>query len=325
MPKISIIVPIYNVEKYLNRCIDSILNQTFVDFELILVDDGSHDNCGAICDEYVKKDKRIKVIHKENGGLSSARNAGIDIAQGEYLGFVDSDDWIHPQLLELSFSIIKKTEVDIVSFDYIKIQKEKYNCEKINIEKEAANAKIYEKEFIINNLYNKFQQQIGVEAWKKIYKADIFKDLRFRKGIIHEDDDIFLDILFKVKKIAITNNVLYFYYMSNTSIMRSGFSEKELIRLDIDMKNIRRINMEEIISQKKLCSIPYFEHYMGFYYLIYEKEQQYIALFKRYKKENFQNILYILKNRNISKAFLVLALLFWISPKLAKRLYNKLI
>lgn len=94
MPKISIIVPVYNVEKYLRKCIDSILNQTFKDFELILIDDGSTDESGKICDEYNLKDNRIKVIHKENGGLSSARNAGLDIAQGEYIGFVDSDDWI---------------------------------------------------------------------------------------------------------------------------------------------------------------------------------------------------------------------------------------
>lgn len=97
MPTISIIVPVYNVEAYLCRCIDSILAQTFTDFELILVDDGSPDNCSSICDEYAKKDSRIVVVHKENGGLSDARNTGLDIAKGEYIGFVDSDDFIHPQ------------------------------------------------------------------------------------------------------------------------------------------------------------------------------------------------------------------------------------
>lgn len=98
MPTLSIIVPVYKVEPYLHRCVDSILAQTFTDFELILVDDGSPDNCGAICDEYAAKDSRILVIHKENGGLSDARNAGLDIAKGEYIGFVDSDDYISPQM-----------------------------------------------------------------------------------------------------------------------------------------------------------------------------------------------------------------------------------
>ena len=97
--KVSAIVPVYNVEKYIYRCVDSILNQTFSDFELILVDDGSPDNCPQICDEYAKKDSRIKVIHKENGGLSSARNAGLDIASGEWISFIDSDDWIHKDYL----------------------------------------------------------------------------------------------------------------------------------------------------------------------------------------------------------------------------------
>ena len=98
VPKVSIIVPVYKVEKYLRKCIDSIINQTLKDIEIILVDDGSPDNCGKICDEYAAKDTRIKVIHKENGGLSSARNAGMEVAEGEYIGFVDSDDWIESDM-----------------------------------------------------------------------------------------------------------------------------------------------------------------------------------------------------------------------------------
>ena len=113
MPKISIIVPVYNVEKYLRKCVDSILNQTFKDFELILVDDGSIDTSGKICDEYNLKDNRIKVIHKENGGLSSARNAGLDIAQGEYIGFVDSDDWIELDMYEELYKICKENDTDV--------------------------------------------------------------------------------------------------------------------------------------------------------------------------------------------------------------------
>ena len=110
MPKISVIVPIYNVEKYLRRCVDSILNQTFSDFELILVDDGSPDNCGKICDEYAVKDRRIVVIHQKNGGLSTARNAGIDWAfvnsNSQYLSFIDRDDWVHPDFLEFLYRAI---------------------------------------------------------------------------------------------------------------------------------------------------------------------------------------------------------------------------
>lgn len=114
MPEISIIVPVYRVEKYLDRCVNSILNQTFTDFELILVDDGSPDRCPFMCDEWGKKDHRIKVIHKKNGGLSSARNAGLEIYQGRYVFFVDSDDWIEKNALDILYNIAVSTKADIV-------------------------------------------------------------------------------------------------------------------------------------------------------------------------------------------------------------------
>ena len=120
--EISIIVPIYNVEKQLSTCIESILNQTFMNFELILVDDGSPDKCGEICDEYEKKDKRIKVIHKKNGGLSDARNAGLNIATGKYIGFVDSDDIIHPQMYEKLYNCINKYNSDIIQCKFKKFK-----------------------------------------------------------------------------------------------------------------------------------------------------------------------------------------------------------
>ena len=111
--KISVIVPVYKVEKFINRCIDSILNQSYTDFELILVDDGSPDNCGKICDDYASKDKRIVVIHKENGGLSDARNAGIDAMKGQYVTFIDSDDYIHRETFSFLISLIEKENADI--------------------------------------------------------------------------------------------------------------------------------------------------------------------------------------------------------------------
>ncbi|MFZ3577233.1 glycosyltransferase family 2 protein, partial [Virgibacillus sp. DJP39] len=133
--KLSIIVPVYKVEQYLAKCIDSILNQTYKDFELILVNDGSPDNCSDICDSYMKKDNRIKVIHKANGGLSSARNAGIQIARGEYIGFVDSDDFIHRRMYEVLYKNAFKYLSDIVVCDYSQVQEgEKYIEKEINFE-----------------------------------------------------------------------------------------------------------------------------------------------------------------------------------------------
>src|SRR5690348_8514297 len=120
-PKISIIVPIYDVQKYLFKCIDSILAQTFTDYELILVNDGSPDSCGEICNEFAKKDKRIKVIHKKNGGLSSARNAGLEIAKGEYIGFIDSDDFIHNKMYEILYQNALFHSSDIIICDFLKV------------------------------------------------------------------------------------------------------------------------------------------------------------------------------------------------------------
>ena len=120
VPKVSIIVPVYKVEKYLRKCIDSIINQTLKDIEIILVDDGSPDNCGKICDEYAAKDTRIKVIHKENGGLSSARNAGMEVAEGEYIGFVDSDDWIESDMYMTLWQKAKDINADLVNSDYFR-------------------------------------------------------------------------------------------------------------------------------------------------------------------------------------------------------------
>ena len=124
MPKVSIVVPIYNVEKYLEQCIDSIINQTLKEIEIILVDDGSPDNCPQICDDYVKKDSRIKVVHKTNGGLSSARNAGIEIATGDYIGFVDSDDYIELDMYEKMYNIAIENNVDFVMSDYYSVSNE---------------------------------------------------------------------------------------------------------------------------------------------------------------------------------------------------------
>lgn len=119
---VSVIVPVYKVEKYLHRCIDSIINQTYKNLEIILVDDGSPDNCGKICDEYAEKDNRIKVIHKSNGGLSSARNAGLDVANGDYVYFVDSDDYIDTKLVEDNLNLAIEHDADMVCFNYFEVK-----------------------------------------------------------------------------------------------------------------------------------------------------------------------------------------------------------
>lgn len=221
---ISIIVPIYKVEKYLNRCIDSILNQSYKNIEVILVDDGSPDNCGKICDEYLLKDNRIRVIHKENGGLSSARNAGLDIATGDYIGFVDSDDWIEPKMYETLIENVIKYNAQISVGGVVDLLEEgnKYTSIKStfdgNIKIECLNKEDAMKKFFLGSW----------SAWDKIYKREVHEKIRFPEGEINEDEAIAMQILDNCEKIVYTNEVFYNYIKRSDSITTSEFSEKKL-------------------------------------------------------------------------------------------------
>jgi len=223
--KISVIVPIYNVEKYLGKCLNSILEQTFTDYELILVDDGSTDSSGDIADEYALKDDRISVIHKKNGGLSDARNHGIDKANGEYVCFIDSDDWIEKTYLEELHELAVKNEADITICDYQK------NTGDSVIKQPKEFAVVIETGIdAIDNLYSD-KYGIYVVAWNKLYNRDLFTDLRYPVGMIHEDEAIFGDLFCEAKKVVRTERILYNYRVNNeTSIMSSKYSLK---RLDI--------------------------------------------------------------------------------------------
>lgn len=211
---VSIIVPIYNVEKYLNKCIDSILNQTYKNLEIILVDDNSPDNCPKICDEYAKQDTRIKVIHKENGGLSSARNAGLDICTGEYIAFVDSDDYVEKDYILDLYKTIKDSNADISVCGFNKI--DLYTNKIIGV--------YQDKKFLYDDT-TKFEflfrddHVTSVVAWNKLYRKEIFNNLKYPEGHIHEDEYIVYDLIKNTKNgIATTENVLYNYIIRNDSI-----------------------------------------------------------------------------------------------------------
>ncbi len=220
---ISIIVPIYNVEKYLDRCINSIVNQSYKNLEIILVDDGSQDKCGEICDKWANNDERIKVIHKENGGLSDARNAGIEIAQGEYLSFIDSDDYIHKDFIKILYENCLKNDADISMCEvYITDKNEDTNREIKN-----ENIKIIFSKDVLERKNN-----ISCLGCDKLYKKSIFNNVRYPKGKINEDVAVIYKIMYYSNKISITDAKLYFYFNRPGSIMRKGFSKKRLDILD---------------------------------------------------------------------------------------------
>ncbi len=232
MPEISVIVPVYKVEPYLHRCVDSILNQTFTDFELILVDDGSPDNCPAICDEYAEKDNRVHVIHQENGGLSAARNAGIDWAftnsDSQWISFVDSDDWVDEFYLEKLFAAVTDTGADASVCGFSE-HRSIGLCDNSHAENMESTQTVS-----FENFYCTRWSHINlIVSCGKLYRKGFFEQIRFPEGMINEDIFTTYKLLFKCSKIAVIDQPLYSYYVgATTSIMHSPWTPKRLAEID---------------------------------------------------------------------------------------------
>ena len=225
--KLSIIVPIYKVEPYLHRCVDSILNQTFTDFECILVDDGSPDNCPAICDEYAEKDSRIHVIHQANGGLAAARNAGIDWvfanSDSECLTFIDSDDWVHPIYLEALYQAIQETGVAVSVCNFERTEGDEPTVDETKIFPELWNTE----EFYRN------RHVTATIACGKLYRKECFRKIRYPVGRIHEDESVTYRILLNYEKTAVITQPLYAYFQNPTGIMHNRKLEDVVLYFSI--------------------------------------------------------------------------------------------
>ena len=243
-PKISIIIPMWGVEKYLRRCLDSVQNQTFQDWQAICVDDESPDKSGEIAEEYAKKDKRFIVIHKKNGGLSDARNAGMPYAKGKYIMYLDSDDFIHPQTMEIAYNAIEKNKSDVVSFQYDRLYrprlmvrhflhmdtdnvvprdiKKKYNLEKI---KTRTTDDVFE--LATERTHNKTNPNRKwlikhCQVWKNIYKKSLIKDIPFIKGILFEDFPWWSAVMLKKPRVTVVPLPLYYYIPNFGGIVLSA-------------------------------------------------------------------------------------------------------
>ena len=232
---ITIIVPVYNVEKYLKKCIDSIITQTYDNLEIILVDDGSTDSSGNICDEYKTNDSRIKVIHKINAGLSSARNAALEIATGELIGFVDSDDYIDPMMYEKLIKNMNKYHSDIAVCDFVFNGIKDSHSEKYKTHEFVSVGK--EKFVNTQNDYSK----ISIVAWNKLYKRELFKYIKYPEGKLFEDRFIICDLYDKANSVSYIIEPLYNYLVRNGSIMQT-ISLKRLDWIDAFNKNISFYN-----------------------------------------------------------------------------------
>lgn len=212
-PLISVIVPVYNVEKYLKNCVDSLICQSYPNLEIILVDDGSPDSCPEICDSFEKEHSNIRVIHKENGGLSSARNAGIDIARGEYIGFVDSDDTVFPDMYETLYDLIKDKNRAIACVSTVSVDAEGNENTYLRHSDESINTEDY--------LIGLLMFYGDCSAWSKLFSREIFHGKRFRDGRLNEDVLFMFESADKFDTVFFSSVIGYRYYMRGGSISRA--------------------------------------------------------------------------------------------------------
>lgn len=253
MDLISIIIPIYKIEDCVDRCINSIINQTYSDLEIILVDDGSPDRCPGICDEWAQKDARIKVIHRENGGLSAARNSGIDQASGTFLLLVDGDDYIAPNMVEILYKAIKMSDAEIALCDFEKGSDSNFQFSESVIEWETIGPEVA-LERIYEDNHSSFRY---VTAWGKLYRRSLFAGIRYPKGKIFEDMYVTHRLVDRCKKIVVINQKLCYYYQRNDSIVNTAFNIKKLDYLEAMEERIRFFEKQ---GYTELAKIAYDEY-----------------------------------------------------------------
>lgn len=312
--KISVIVPVYNVEQYLERCVDSIINQTYTNLEIILVNDGSTDNSGKLCDELAKKDERIRVIHKENGGLSDARNRGIDESESDLVGFIDSDDYIDSDMYEVLLKNLNDTDADLsmcALYDVYNNTPEAQvtNKETWELSSEQAIKMVMEAKIL------------SVTAVNKLYRKSLFSDLKFEVGKIAEDAFIMIKLLDKCEKIVATNEKKYYYVHRENSITTQKFSTKFLNVIEAYEQN------SNIILEKypKLKDVAQTRMNWAYFYVLdrlllddnyndKELENKLISYLKNHRKDILNDPLFT-KGRKIG----------FIALLLSRNLYRKLI
>lgn len=247
-PLISVIVPIYNVEKYLARCVDSIVNQTYKNLEIILVDDGSPDLCPQMCDDYAEKESRIKVVHKKNGGLSDARNAGMAVATGEYISFIDSDDYVSDDFFGCLLDVMNKENSDIAECSVVKL----YEDNRFDEFSDDLSVKTYDTQDAMSALIaeNPFHQHV----WNKLYKTELVKDIPYAVGKLNEDEFWTYRVFGRANKVARLNKTMYYYFQRSSSIMGVGYNIRRLDALEGKANRQKYIenNFPELSTQAKI-------------------------------------------------------------------------
>ena len=291
---ITIIIPVYNVELYLNRCIESVINQTYKDIEIILINDGSTDNSEEICNKYAKRDKRISVINKKNGGLSDARNVGIDYSSGNYLFFLDSDDWLSKNAIEILYNNIIKYNADIS----IGTLKDVFSFDKLVYSNYKDLVSLYSKEEALENLM--YMHGFGNSACGKLFKSSLFNNIRFPYRKLYEDLATVYKIFSKSDKAVLIDSEIYFYYQNIYSIMHKKYNVNRLQALHFAKEEYNFIfkNFKEILPSARyrlffecVCvmnDMPFFCKDKKFVYNLLKEHRKYVVNDKKiYKKQRF--------------------------------------
>lgn len=314
-PLISVIVPIYNVENYLKRCIESIKAQTYGNLEIILVDDGSTDHSSEICDEYANLDDRIKVIHKKNGGLSEARNYGLDIMSGEYVTCIDSDDFVSPYLVENLFIALVKGNCTISSSWFV----EYYDGDALPKQNKISSEDI--QVLRRENFYRKMLYQDGVEisAWGKLYKSDLFNGVRYPVGKLYEDVATTYLLLEQAEKIAVIPNVDYYYFQRSNSIAQSEFNIRKMDAI-IYMNELREFISDKYPNLTRAAECRYFSTVCNILFQIRKEEfepqrRQLWSEVKKYRKS-------ILSDKDGRRKTRLAALASYGGPSFTQRMFR---
>tara|TARA_R110002111_G_scaffold123306_4_gene187293 strand:- start:3184 stop:4158 length:975 start_codon:yes stop_codon:yes gene_type:complete len=234
--KVSVIIPVYNSEKHIEKCVSSVINQTYKNVEIILVNDGSKDNSPLICDSFSKNYTKVKVLHIENGGAGAARNAGVKLASGNYISFVDSDDWIHPTMIEIMLSALHQTNSKIVECDIT--YTEKYAFKTINDDINKITIKHENKLEALNRIINTSRFSVCV----RIYEYDLIKNISFPENIISEDVYFTLDTILKIDSLIKVPYKYYYYHSNHESVTKKSYSLKTLDTIDSALYLQRKIN-----------------------------------------------------------------------------------
>lgn len=316
MPMISVIVPVYKAEKYIESCVQSILAQTYGDFELILVEDGSPDRSGAICDALAEADTRIRVIHEENGGAATARNAGLNVAKGEYIAFIDGDDCVHPKYLEFLLRLQRETNAGFAMcyYDFFTEEGDWFNDEP-RVEYEWLNGTE-----LLENFTEHYRKVSLISLCMKLFKKEVFDGLRIPEGFIEEDSMSLPHILERSTKIARSEEKLYHWRITPGSVTRSGLTAKSFAYIEVSRYQA------EFFAERGSTQADHFRkefliRVLKYYYKVRDEKPELMAALRPYLKTYRKLYSRYIRAKGLCTREKIAYTLFLVSPKVARKLY----